>query len=85
MGSPRFLYNDGPAKGRKAPTRLLKTVFAAIADAAWMVKASTRYVEMGMNVTGNENVSSFFLVDTMNCRIGVVSYLECQHRQEKFR
>ena len=39
---PRALYIFGPASGRNAPPKDLKTVFAAIAEAACVVKASTR-------------------------------------------
>lgn len=40
--SPRALYMDCPARGRSAPTRERRTVFAASADAACMVYASIR-------------------------------------------
>lgn len=44
--SPSVAYILGPAKGRTAPKVDRKTVLAAIADAAYMVKASTKYIEM---------------------------------------
>jgi len=42
--SPKALYNDGPASGRKAPKRDLAQVGAATAEAAWKGKLSTIYV-----------------------------------------
>ena len=44
--NPKASYMDNPNSGTNAPKIDLKTVFAAMADAAWMVKASTRYVWM---------------------------------------
>ncbi len=43
---PRTAYIFGPARGSTAPNVDRRTVFAAMADAACEVNASTRYVEM---------------------------------------
>lgn len=40
--NPSALYIDGPARGNTAPMSDLKTVFAAAADAASNLNASTR-------------------------------------------
>lgn len=45
---PRASYIGGPARGNSAPARDRRTVFAAIADAACRVNASTRYVDIGI-------------------------------------
>jgi hypothetical protein len=45
--NPRAEYKGGAAKGRKAPNRDRRIVFAASAEAEYTVKASMRYVEIG--------------------------------------
>ena len=40
--SPNLLYISNPQRGSKAPKMERRTVFAAIADAAWIVNASMR-------------------------------------------
>jgi hypothetical protein len=45
--NPSFAYIGGPARGSKAPTKERNTVFAASAEAEYMVNVSTKYVEIG--------------------------------------
>lgn len=46
---PRALYIWRAKRGKTAPKALLRTVLAAMAEAAYRVNVSTRYVLMHMN------------------------------------
>ena len=48
---PSVLYMLGPAIGSRAPSRDLKTVLAANADAACKVNASMRYAKLGVRTS----------------------------------